>query len=99
MEDIRKGVCPLCKHNKIIRQVEPDDPEETSHGACSLAPFCVAHEHKRFGGMIGYGTFNAHVCQRCGYAQWFAENPSDVPIGEKHFTDLVTGPEPEGPYR
>jgi hypothetical protein len=90
MEDIRKGVCPLCKHNKVIR-AEPGD-----------IPMTLARIHRWLGGELGnsqLGIIIAFACQRCGFTQLFTREPESVPIDEEYDTALITGPEPEGPYR
>jgi hypothetical protein len=102
MEDIRNGVCPLCRHNEIIEGV----PLELAGNAGSI-PLAVARTPVRFLGLdIGpdnprgrKGPLGVYTCRQCGFTQWFAYDPSTIPIGSEHGTRLITGPEPEGPYR
>jgi hypothetical protein len=96
MYDIRKGTCPLCGHNEIVQAA----PVEWAHG---VGPVLLAASHER--GLLGpkpqkpFGALNVFVCRRCGFAQWFAFEPGDIPIGEDFGTRLIRGPESGGPYR
>jgi hypothetical protein len=94
MEDIRLGVCPLCKHNKVIRSWPQDQLDALTH-----QPMAVAREAKLFFGATNHGVLYLYTCQRCGFSQWFAFEPEKIPIDEKSGTSLVTGPEQAGPYR
>lgn len=93
MEDIRKGVCPLCRHNKII-QSHPAD-------AVMGSSFPLALVKEKFWSMSTgpRGVLYVCTCQRCGFSQWFAVEPEKVPIAEGAGTSLIVGPESEGPYR
>jgi hypothetical protein len=96
MVDIRQGRCPLCSHNEIIQAL----PLEF----CGAIPFPLAAAHLKTseGGpspLRPVGVFNVFTCRRCGYTQWFADQPAQIPIGETFGTRLVVGPEPIGPYR
>ena len=95
MEDIRKGTCPLCKHNEVL---ETAPVEEGSAG--NLEPLAAHITQKSsifIAGTSRSGIFTAYVCRACGYSQWFAQNPAAIPVGEG--TRVLKGPEPEGPYR
>jgi hypothetical protein len=35
-----------------------------------------------------------YVCRQCGYAQYFADNPGTIPIGDQYLTKLIKGPVP-----
>jgi hypothetical protein len=35
------------------------------------------------------GRFEIHVCRACGYIEWYALDPEDVPIGPEYGTELV----------
>jgi hypothetical protein len=96
MEDIRKGVCPLCKHNEIVRSLL------FAVGANDPAPVVVATEKTMNGDSVEIyprGRLASYMCRRCGFTQLFSAVPDNVPVGLQFGTTLITGPSPEGPYR
>jgi|KBSMisStaDraftv2_1062788.scaffolds.fasta_scaffold406941_2 ribosomal protein L37E len=95
MIDMRQGTCALCGHDEVIegsardffgRYGEQSEPlavtqaEAPSIGSVRLDP------EKRLGQLRQY------VCRRCGYTQWFAYRPEEIPIGFPHETRIVKGP-------
>ncbi len=97
MEDIRKGVCPLCWHNQVIQGW----PLDFASGMQN--PLALAHVQSFVTGPRQdkpLGPLLTYTCRRCGYTQWFVKDPETVPIDEKAHTRLIEGrPEPGGPYR
>ena len=101
MEDIRKGVCPLCKHNEVL-ETEPSDlgDQNVSYPmAAARIPLI-----RRFLG-LSYkdgeslvGTLRTFICRRCGFTQWFTVKPEDIPIAPGNGVRLLTT-EPVRPYR
>jgi hypothetical protein len=108
MEDIRKGVCPMCRHNEIV--------EARNSAWASMGNAAVPDEKTRAlgrrnieeikqrtggpypppltpGGLLGY------ACRACGFYQEFVKDCAAVPIDEWYGTRLIKGAEPEGPYR
>jgi hypothetical protein len=95
MEDIRKGVCPLCQHNEIVESV----PKVVA-GATNLRTYpLVAQADQGFWNVSSHGALALYACRRCGYAQLFARAPGEIPIGEEYETRLVKGSETGSPYR
>jgi hypothetical protein len=88
--DLRDGVCPGCGHDEVIES--------------RADPLAVTHERVTLFGVAGrvperpLGPLRLFVCRRCGRAEWFAEAPETIPIGEEHGTRLVPR-KPGGPYR
>jgi hypothetical protein len=41
-----------------------------------------------------YGRLEAWVCRTCGFVEWYAQRPEDIPIAVAHGTELVTVPAP-----
>ncbi len=86
MLDIRRGVCPLCGHKKIV-QGWPTD-----HGYASSWPVSAAESQPNWRGKITtYGTMCIFVCQSCGFTQWFTAEPAAIPIGDEFQTRLIEG--------
>jgi hypothetical protein len=89
--DLRDGICPGCGHGEVIEAgVQP--------------PLAVTHERVSLFGIAGVqlgrplGALRLYACRGCGLAQWFADDPGSIPIGDEHGTRLVP-PKPGSPYR
>jgi rubrerythrin len=96
MEDIRKGVCPMCQHNEIIQAWPAGQPYLKGEH-----PLSAAHgKMNRWNGAVPlFGAMTAYICRRCGHTQWATASPEIIPIGDEFQTRLLKGPEPEGPFR
>lgn len=101
MDDLRKGKCSLCERDQVI-EAEPLD----LHGEWGerSTPMAVTYGRTKVedGGLAItaiYGRLRLYVCRSCGAAQWFADSPELIPIGEEYRTQLVEGPKQAGPYR
>ena len=110
MEDIRKGVCPLCRHNEILATYPKGTDPGSIHGLyveVSLdanQPAAVVEKNLRASRgndkVLHTGSLNIYVCRSCGYCQWFADRPERIPFGDHAgLPKLVKGPAPEGPAR
>jgi len=109
MEDIRKGMCPLCGHNEIL-EASPGVSVDAYRGIGSQVTAIQMTTETGPGiieafrtGLTGErpprGYWNTFACRRCGYAQTFINHCDAVPIDDKLGTRLIKGPEPKGPYR
>lgn len=95
MPDIREGICPLCNHNEVIGASAADFVGT----AGPARPMSVTYEIG-WGGVKHIGVFDTFVCRRCGFTQWFARDPDQIPVGEGYGTRLIKGTRNEGgPYR
>jgi hypothetical protein len=47
----------------------------------------------------GHGSLRMYVCRGCGYVQWFADAPDEIPVGAEYSTRVIKGPSPGGPFR
>jgi hypothetical protein len=47
---------------------------------------------------LASGELYAMVCRACGFVEWYADHPEQIPIGAKYGTELV-GATSSGPYR
>ena len=41
-----------------------------------------------------FGRLEAWVCRTCGFVEWYAQSPKEIPIAAAHGTELVTVPAP-----
>ena len=99
MLDNRQGVCPLCEHNEIVEAVPAEFGEsnmEVSQQAITYDPRWLMSGRNP---VYPHGKLMVYVCRRCGYVQWFAENPEGIPIGAEYQTRLIEGEGERGPYR
>lgn len=86
--DIRKGVCPLCAHNKIVSALPAEfgDADMEKTAAITYEPRWIMGgrnpSHPR-------GKLRTYVCSHCGYLQQFCEDPENIPLGEKYQTELI----------
>jgi len=44
---------------------------------------------------VPYGILEAYVCRACGYVEWYAQAPHEIPIAAALGTELVTVPAPK----
>jgi hypothetical protein len=92
MEDIRKGVCPLCRHSVIL---EFATGQAVASETQTVPWTTIVREQP----VKRTGELQMFICRSCGYAQSFARAPADIPVGADHHTRIINGPEPVGPYR
>lgn len=91
MEDIRKGVCPLCRHNEVLeRRSTPEGFRETyaAQEPAYLPPAKTT---------VAYGAVHRYICLGCGFSQEFAQSPKLLPMTKDD--RVIKGSEPVGPYR
>ena len=87
MEDIRRGLCPLCGHHEIV-QAWPTYPGDDGNDL----PLAEAHSKRSWtGGITMYGPMSTFTCLQCGFTQWFAAAPENIPIGGEFNTALLLG--------
>jgi hypothetical protein len=94
--DLRKGTCPLCNHHEVVAAV----PQDFDYA--DIRPLAIAHDHSKWWGTkrdSPFGILNAFVCRGCGFTQWFADRPKEIPIGQEYGTRLVKAKQPGDPYR
>ncbi len=92
MRDMRKGVCALCEHTEIVVAAA----KETAGPV--FVPLAVASRQ----GWLGrepVGAFTTYTCRSCGYTQWFASKPSEIPIDEDKWGTVLHRAKPPAGYR
>lgn len=94
---MRKGRCPLCDHREIIEAV----PAEFIGGYERRV--AVTYDKRWLSSARNasypHGLLLMYVCRECGYTQWFAAQPDEIPIGEDYKTRVIKGPPVDAPYR
>lgn len=90
MRDMRDGICPLCEHNEIIEAVAAEfgDQDVERVKAVTYDPRWVIEGRNP---KHPHGPLKMVVCRRCGYVQWFADDPASIPIDDEHRTRLIGG--------
>ncbi len=46
----------------------------------------------------GFGVFEAYICKRCGFVDWYCQDPENIPIGPEYMTEEIDAAGSE-PYR
>ena len=46
----------------------------------------------------GFGVFETYICKRCGFVDWYCQDPDSIPIGPEFMTEEVDSDASE-PYR
>ncbi len=90
MPDIREGSCPQCRHNEIIQSAPVTFTEAGPKPLLASAGVDPSRPP---------GALNIFICRRCGFAQWFAFAPAEIPVGPEFGTRLIHGSVDSGPYR
>lgn len=86
---MKSGQCGKCGHNEIIVGQPPvygDGSHEIGQMSVTADPRWV------FGGRNGYhphGRLYCYVCRKCGYTEWYADRPGEIPIGQDYSTRLL----------
>lgn len=89
-------VCPKCAGEGILKVSEVADKAPGEDGGV-LSIFARISE-EGLGEWESLGVFEAYVCERCGYTEWFVQDPGSLPVDGA----IVQRLEPEknkGPYR
>lgn len=98
MLDLRKGTCPLCKHNEILESAVAEFASTDLE-----KPMCVTYDRRWVNQgrnpRYGHGPLFMYVCRSCGYVQWFANDPGTIPVDEEMRTRVIRGPDNKEPYR
>jgi len=98
MNDMRKGTCPLCEHNEIIEATPADfaDQDREVRAAITFDPRWVLSGRNP---NSPHGLLKTYVCRDCGYVQWFADQPAEIPVDAEHRTRLIQGAKTKSPFR
>lgn len=103
--------CARCGHNVLVRcQVRERGASAGEAARRYLAPLAVTfhrlmklrlfsniprpHPEPDFDRPAG--VLEAHVCRACGFVDWYALDPQEIPIGPEYGTELV-GTAPQAP--
>lgn len=47
----------------------------------------------------GLGVFECYICKRCGFVDWYCQDPEHIPIGKQYMTEEVDAGASTEPYR
>jgi predicted nucleic-acid-binding Zn-ribbon protein len=89
MNVMREAICQKCEHNEVVRAEATDfaDANYDYPMAVAYAPGIMWGKSIR----KPYGKLFTYTCCRCGFTEWYAENPSQIPIGKQFNTVLIQG--------
>ncbi len=98
--------CARCGHGLLIRCSVQDRLGTGASALSQMAPLAVTYERGLVavdrGEDVGspMGILQAYICRSCGFVDWYATAPEQIPIGPKYGTELVDCSQAEGgPYR
>lgn len=82
--------CAKCQFTQFIRAV----PREIAGNAAG--PMFAAHQIEADYGVVepldvrrGFGVLEAFICKRCGFVEWYCQDPLEIPIGPEYMTEEV----------
>jgi predicted nucleic-acid-binding Zn-ribbon protein len=85
--------CPKCEHRRVWHI---DEVTETAHGG-TLVPLSVTVDVGKWTGLNRKGRFELYICQRCGYAEWYAKQLEELKSDPKRGIRLIEAPDGDGP--
>lgn len=108
----RAAPCVRCNHTTLIRviprelSVHPSDNVTIAAYAPMTATYPVVTTTRGFfpeefiaapTPLDGLGVFECYICKKCGFVDWFCQDPENIPIGPQFMTEEVDVD--GGPYR
>ena len=91
-----RGPCTRCGGRQIIRaqvrNVSPLGMRSASLTSDVRSEGTVDLSRQR-------GLLEAYTCRKCGFTEWYALEPEDIPIGPAYGTELIDLDDEGGPYR
>ena len=87
---MKSGTCPKCGHNEVIESV----PAECGNGDLERRMAVTADPRWLFPGRNPkneHGALTVYTCRRCGFCEWYASHPGEIPLGEEYKTRLIEG--------
>ena len=46
----------------------------------------------------GFGVIEGYACRRCGFVEWYCQDPNEIPIGPEYMTEEIDA-EGTSPFR
>jgi hypothetical protein len=83
---MKSGKCPKCGCGKIITALPG---EYVNNYECEMT--VTADPRWVLPGRnpsYGHGVLMLHVCNDCGFAEWWVKDPKNIPIGSEYKTTL-----------
>ena len=97
MKDWRQGRCPLCAHDEVVESMAAEFigiAETAMSVTYEVSEVVLGRDPAQ-----GRGALAMYVCRKCGYVQWFAQNPAKIPIDKLCRTRLIKAPKTPDPFR
>ncbi len=87
---MKNGICTRCGHPEVIKAVAADYAEDNRE-----KPMAVTADrrwiHAGRNPEYTHGELYTYTCRSCGFTEWYAEEPSEIPIGPDYKTSLLKG--------
>ena len=88
---MKKGTCTRCGHDEVIRAKAANYAHRNTE-----KPMAVTADPRFFGSTRNpnkpLGLLYTYTCRSCGFTEWYAENPREIPIGVEFKTEIVGSP-------
>ena len=95
MESMKSGKCIKCSHPEVIKSEATDYAHyDKEHSMAVTAETRWIMEGRNL--KYPYGVLSMYTCRRCGYTEWYADNPEEIPIGKDYKTEIIRFEEAEG---
>ena len=87
----RAAPCAKCNHTALVRVI-PRGLSRDSVGPMFATYNFPIEPHR------GFGVFEAYICKKCGFVEWYCHAPEEIPIGPEYMTEEIDL-DASGPYR
>lgn len=88
--------CPKCNGRRIWRIQEFQTESDTTKGWTLPV---VYGRRTATGGEQSVGTFDAWICAKCGYTEWYASGLEALTADPDKGVHLIDAEPPEAPFR
>ena len=88
LEEMKNGICTKCGHTEVIRAKAADyagDSQEKEMSVTADPRWVMPGRNPAY----PHGRLYLYTCRSCGYTEWYATKPEQIPIGEDYRTEIV----------
>ena len=101
--------CDRCNGMQFIRAV-PRELAVGKYNAPVSSPMAVTYDYQYVEGAFtrsaapvdtrkAYGYLEQYICRKCGFVEWYCNDPDRIPIGPGFMTEAIDYAAGETPYR
>ncbi|MCX5741308.1 MAG: hypothetical protein NT062_02285 [Proteobacteria bacterium] len=89
-----RAPCSKCHFTQFVRAVPRELADRDGHP--TAGPMFAAYQipgdelHiEPIDTRRGFGVFEVYICKRCGFVEWYCQDPLEIPIGPEYMTEDV----------